>query len=229
MWYVKSKDELYHHGIKGQKWGVRRFQNEDGSYTAAGRKRYGYDEQSSSSDGKSRKGLSDKQKKALKIGAAVVGVTAATAISVIAAKNYSHEKKMVNNIIHGLSGSIDYRELRGVSRIKATSRVKGNLPHESLFKGETKSMNDDINTMISRAKERSSMLRHLSNRQVLELVQRNNEYARGRKTFGVTDVAKVVTNGKNSVLEVLRRQDTSAQYLSVADVAKKVNNPYYGK
>lgn len=34
-------NELYHHGIKGQKWGVRRFQNPDGSYTAAGKKRYG--------------------------------------------------------------------------------------------------------------------------------------------------------------------------------------------
>lgn len=32
-------DELQHHGIKGQKWGVRRFQNPDGSYTAAGRQR----------------------------------------------------------------------------------------------------------------------------------------------------------------------------------------------
>lgn len=29
-----------HHGIKGQRWGVRRFQNEDGTLTAAGRKRY---------------------------------------------------------------------------------------------------------------------------------------------------------------------------------------------
>lgn len=33
-------DELYHHGIKGQRWGVRRFQNEDGSLTAAGKARY---------------------------------------------------------------------------------------------------------------------------------------------------------------------------------------------
>lgn len=32
-------DELRHHGIKGQKWGVRRFQNEDGSYTSEGRRR----------------------------------------------------------------------------------------------------------------------------------------------------------------------------------------------
>lgn len=35
-------NEIYHHGIKGQRWGVRRYQNEDGTRTEAGKKKYKY-------------------------------------------------------------------------------------------------------------------------------------------------------------------------------------------
>lgn len=36
-------DFIEHYGIKGQRWGVRRYQNEDGSLTPAGRKRLSKD------------------------------------------------------------------------------------------------------------------------------------------------------------------------------------------
>lgn len=37
---MEYRYELYHHGIKGQRWGVRRFQKKDGRLTPAGKKRY---------------------------------------------------------------------------------------------------------------------------------------------------------------------------------------------
>ena len=38
--YMAPNDYLAHHGVKGQKWGIRRFQNADGSLTSEGRSRY---------------------------------------------------------------------------------------------------------------------------------------------------------------------------------------------
>lgn len=40
MIHEYSSEELRHHGIKGMRWGIRRYQNKDGSLTPAGRKRY---------------------------------------------------------------------------------------------------------------------------------------------------------------------------------------------
>lgn len=48
------KSDLTHHGIKGQKWGVRRYRNEDGTLTEAGKRRYGSSSSTQESYGRAK-------------------------------------------------------------------------------------------------------------------------------------------------------------------------------
>ena len=58
-----ERSELKHWGIKGMKWGVRRYQNKDGSLTPAGKKRYSDGSTSSSSTSKSSQTSQQPKKK----------------------------------------------------------------------------------------------------------------------------------------------------------------------
>lgn len=118
MWRWDDGTELYHHGIKGQKWGIRRFQYEDGSLTPEGRQRYGVETSRSVSNkphSRTKASTSSKTSKRVERGSKYsdksIGVGSAT-------YNLSQNKSDINQYIYNLDRlykyykyDVDYEDL----------------------------------------------------------------------------------------------------------------------
>lgn len=109
--YAILDNELYHHGVKGMRWGIRRYQRKDGSVTSAGKKRYG----ASSKDSKPKRydklyakykeeGYSDVKAARLAKGQirterVLIGVGAATAAAAITYGSYKMYDNRIDKVI----------------------------------------------------------------------------------------------------------------------------------
>ena len=98
---MNKEYELYHHGVLGMKWGIRRYQNADGSLTGAGRRRYGSEASSSKKAEKQAKKNKAKQKrKTIRAGANILReeMAKATERHIIEMKN---DKKFKSDVAAG--------------------------------------------------------------------------------------------------------------------------------
>lgn len=167
-----SSDELRHYGIKGQKWGVRRFQEEDGSLTPAGRKRY----DDGISNGKQYKipktksthriNLEDKYQKqgmtkeqaeqaaARRIRGeqyvvAAAAVTVAACVAYNKHKNYSTDKIISKNTeLHRIMGLGDKEQVRMGERQYVSYKKLDNMKYRGFMGEQQLSKAKNINNQL---------------------------------------------------------------------------------
>lgn len=111
---------LAHHGIKGQKWGIRRYQNEDGTLTAEGKAR----QKNGESSKRDSSGNADKIKKVAKYAAIGAGAVALTAATVYVAKN-SDAKRKFDAIVGSVKSAKvkELPEIKGIRKSRAEDAI----------------------------------------------------------------------------------------------------------
>lgn len=184
MWTYTYNNELYHHGIKGQKWGVRRYQNADGSLTNKGRNRY-------SNETDHAKKSFDK-KKAAKI---------ATGVAVTALATYAISNPKIRNAAAGLAkkSAKKIAETANDPKVKAFIKEKGTKTIKSLdnsFSKAGKAMTDAALVSIGTIQISKLNDRLATDNNASEAVKNRNKIILDAGTAGIKSLTN--SGGSNS-------------------------------
>lgn len=125
-----TPNELYHYGVKGMRWGVRRYQNRDGSLTSAGQRHRDQVEGGGRPRSTGSSGGSTRKSKLRKVGKAL-GITAAAAAT--AAASYYGGKKLGQKFLNSQRGqdflnrALNRRKYNEAHNTNNTERLKNRL------------------------------------------------------------------------------------------------------
>ena len=132
MEYLIVNGELYHYGLKGMKWGVRRWQNDDGTFNSAGKARYFGD---GAGENYHKLGKSSNKKKEVR--------SAGGNLHRALAKNYEinehHYTKTGNKMMasaNRIAKNAQLKKAESLDKAKAEKIAKRNTPEEKAKRAE---------------------------------------------------------------------------------------------
>lgn len=187
IWY--KSDELCHFGIRGMHWGVRRFQNEDGSLKPAGKKRLN---------------LSDDQKKKIKKVLIATATIAAVAGAAYAGKKYFDSQK-AKDVMSSKLGNLDSKAGKGKGVLsgffaerKAIKSAKANRAAYELTKKRSR---EDWAKVMGMTNSKD-IKRYAKGGKAANLLARESSLRDRAKIMGITDSKAINKYVKDNIKRI---------------------------
>lgn len=215
-----NKYELYHHGVLGMKWGVRRYQNVDGSLTAAGRRRYGYGD---AVEAHNKRSVAKTEKRAARYVSAMERKTAKrvskaeakpTKANVARADRARQEEKLAKKIANS---SVESKKYRAKQETDTARSIERRLKRFNFSEKKLKNLSSEQKKRLLTIAATTAAIGAISGLSYVAVKQRKQLIAAGQKYAKLNDryetfrkLSYNAISDRDTLLDLLRDSNLSA-------------------